>query len=202
MRAVSASLCHGAGGSVVPSGVVTNQAISSLGFLSGMTLCYDQPYGHATTDAELAKCASQGSQAFVAGTHGSSVVVGAGGETSCVFQFGVGKYHTSAQLCNGAYWYNVQGWSFGFAPLSSVYLWTCDMNSVSDATRLCWHLGGAGGWRVGSVNFYNSEYNTAYRKRIWVASITTASPSYAGMPSQDRTVTSTCAHAARAAAPP
>jgi hypothetical protein len=169
---------------------VTNQAISSLGFLSGMKLCYDQPYGSAHTTADLQACARQGSQVFVAGTYGSTVIVGAGGETSCVFQATSEKYgaYSTAHACNGAFWYNRAGYSFGFAGSSTVYLYSADVanawsgsyqtGAADGATRLSWHDNG-GGWRAGSL--YGLGGHT-YRKRIWVSSITTASPSYAGKP--------------------
>jgi hypothetical protein len=186
---------------------VTNQAISSLGFLSGMTLCYDQPYTHATRTADLEACARQGSQVFVAATLDSTVVVGAGGATSCVFQATskTGCRMSTARACNGAFWYKMDDSSygaFGFAGSSRVHLCNIDSadlaayGSTSEtgtndgANRLSWVMdySGIGGWRAGTVyglNQFSSSAGTrsdAYRKRIWVSSITTASPSYAGRP--------------------
>ena len=177
---------------------MTNQAISSLGFLSGMTLCYDQPYSHPTNSADLEACASKGSQVFVAGTLGSTVVLGAGGATSCVFQATsnpCGTYST-ARACNGAFWYNSNvctGKAFGFAGSSTVNLnnpdvarmpgYGYDTGADDGATRLCWLMDNGhsswGGWRLGTQMLM---YDSTYRKRIWVSSITTASPSYAGRP--------------------
>jgi hypothetical protein len=155
-----------------------------------MKLCYDQPYGSAHSTADLEACASQGSQVFVAGTYGSTVIVGAGGETSCVFEETSQKFnaYSTAHACNGAFWYNSAGNSFGFAGSSIVYLYTADVANVGGysyptaaadgATRLSWHRW-SGGWRAGSLYSLGGD---TYRKRIWVSSVTTASPSYAGRP--------------------
>ncbi len=162
-----------------------------------MKLCYDQPYNHVTRSADLEACASQGSQVFVAGTYGSTVVLGAGGATSCVFQAtsnSCGTYST-ARACNGAFWYNsnvCNGKAFGFAGSSTIYLANPDIanlpgygqNTGADdgATRLCWLMDSGyswGGWRLGTQMLMG---DSTYRKRIWVSSITTASPSYAGTP--------------------
>ena len=154
------------------SGIYTNQAISSLAFLHSLTLCYDEPYSHATTSAALEACVSQGSHVFVAATLNSSVVVGAGGEMSCVFQAS-----NTAHACNGAFWYKTTG-SVGFSPTSNIALNSAlnyaDSSLPGDISRLSWVLDRTGGFRAGSVN--NLDNDVRYRKRIWVGTLLRCSP--------------------------
>ena len=164
------------------SGIYTNQAISSLAFLHSLTLCYDEPYSHATTSAALEACVSQGSHVFVAATLNSSVVVGAGGETSCVFQ--ATSSPSTAHACNGAFWYKTTG-SVGFSPTSNIALNYADSSLPGDISRLSWVLDKTvGGFRAGSVN--NLGNDVRYRKRIWVGTLLPCSPARSLAPSLAR----------------
>ena len=170
------------------SGIYTNQAISSLAFLHSLTLCYDEPYSHATTSAALEACVSQGSHVFVAATLNSSVVVGAGGETSCVFQATTSS--STAHACNGAFWYKTSG-SVGFSPTSNIALNSAlnyaDSSLPGDISRLSWVLDGkVGGFRAGSVN--NLDNDVRYRKRIWVGTLLPCSPARSLAPSLARSL--------------
>ena len=58
----------------------------------------------------------------------------------------------------GAYWYRYPGWSFGFAPSSTVNLNSCDYNNPDCASRMCWHLDQyVGGYRAGCTVGLNSD---------------------------------------------
>lgn len=77
-------------------------------------------------------------------------------------------------LINGAYWYLTPGYSFGFAPNSTINQVTCDKFDTTNNFRVCWHLDqNVGGWRIGSlVWFLNSDFN--FNKYVFIANVTTS----------------------------
>jgi len=63
---------------------------------------------------------------------------------------------------NGAYWYNMLDYSFGFADLPNIFLTCADATGVFDSnpftnTRVSWHLCPDGGWRLGTLIWLNSS---------------------------------------------
>jgi hypothetical protein len=51
----------------------------------------------------------------------------------------------------GAYWYFTLNISFGFAPNNAISQFDADLNDIANNQRLCWHLNGASGYRVGNI---------------------------------------------------
>jgi hypothetical protein len=75
------------------------------------------------------------------------------------------------RLINNAYWYYTPSQSIGFSPSSSIRQNSCDYydyinNLPTDPLRLCWHLDGYGGWRLGSIVELNRDTN--YLKLIFL----------------------------------
>ena len=147
-----------------------NVPIASLGQYS---LCMDVPYSDASTQAKLAACATDPNQFIAVGARqaGSSVLdLVAVARASEVF-----AQHCDARLANGAYWYNCEGRSFGFAASSSISLNGgpgADSESDQCEYRLSWAVNnGFGGWRAGcSTELY---YSSSYYKQIYILSVGT-----------------------------
>ena len=123
--------------------------------------CYDQPYSHITTSAELAACTGT-NVVFVGAKSNSSttsIALGAFGLSSNVYT--VTSSTTTAYLDpGGAYWYNYPNWGFGFSRVSTVNIYYCDYGQAAGdcAYRLCWNLDeGLGGYRVGCTENLNSD---------------------------------------------
>ncbi|KAL5505793.1 hypothetical protein EMCRGX_G007297 [Ephydatia muelleri] len=151
----------------VPScGVLYNYPENAL-IQKSFTKCYDQPYSHATTSADLANC--MGSSLVFVGAKSSS-----GSNTFALGAFGVSsnvmKITSSATQAfiddGGAYWYRTPGWSFGFASSSSINLGRCDNNNPDCSHRLCFHLDqNVGGYRAGCTVGLNED--STWRKVIY-----------------------------------
>ncbi len=82
-------------------------------------------------------------------------------------------------LNNRAFWYFTSGYSFGFAPNSSITQNTCDRFDATNLFRLCWHLDqNVGGWRLGALQwFLNTDFN--YFKYLFLNSTFNSHPSSA-----------------------
>eukprot|EP00731_Ephydatia_muelleri_P005029 Em0002g1205a len=151
----------------VPScGVLYNYPENAL-IQKSFTKCYDQPYSHATTSADLANCL--GSSLIFVGAKSS-----AGSNTFALGAFGVSSNvlkttssSTQAYIDDGgAYWYRYPGWSFGFASSSNINLNSCDYNNPDCSHRLCFHLDqNAGGYRAGCTVGLNGD--STWRKVIY-----------------------------------
>ena len=130
--------------------------------LSGYTKCYDQPYSHITTSAELAAC--NGSTWVFVGAknniNATNIVLGAFGYSSFVYTPTTSRTTAYLDTRGGAYWYDYTNWGFGFTAVPTVNINYCDYGQAAGdcAYRLCWNLDeGLGGYRVGcSVNL-NSD---------------------------------------------
>ncbi len=144
-----------------------NVPIASLGQYS---LCMDVPYSDYSTQAKLAACATDPNQFVAVGARqaGSSMLdLVAVARASEVF-----AQHCDARLANGAYWYNCEGRSFGFAASSSISL-NYGPDAGSDygcSNRLSWLVDNSeGGWRAGcSTQLYDSS---SYYKQIYILSV-------------------------------
>ena len=136
--------------------------------LSGYTKCYDQPYSHVTTSAELAACKGS-TWVFVGAKNNSNatiIVLGAFGYSSEVFTTTLSTSTAYLDSYGGAYWYDYSGWGFGFTAVPSVNLYYCDAGQAAGdcAHRLCWNLdAGRGGARVGCTENLNSD---AVRRKV------------------------------------
>jgi hypothetical protein len=148
--------------------ILTNYPMYELSKI-GYTQCYNAPYSAITTKEALSKCtADPNKRVFVgaaASSSSTSFMVGAGGIAGNVF---ASTSSTSAAvLSNGVYWYNVNGKSFGFAPVTQIYLADADTYDINSAERISWHMNGqAGGWRAGSANSLTND--PTYRKIVYV----------------------------------
>ena len=136
--------------------------------LSGYTKCYDQPYSHITTSAELAAC--KGSNWVFVGAKNNSnatnIVLGAFGYSSKVFTTTSSTTTAYLDKYGGVYWYNYPNWGFGFTAVPSVNINFCDAGQAvgNCAYRLCWNLDeGIGGARVGCTENLN---NDAVRRKV------------------------------------
>ena len=102
-------------------GVLYNYNELSLN-LSGYTKCYDQPYSHITTSAELAAC--KGSTWVFVGAKNSStsttIVLGAFGYSSAVYTTTSSTTIAYLDKYGGVYWYNYPLYGFGFSGVPSV----------------------------------------------------------------------------------
>ena len=148
-------------------GVVYNYSESSV-VEKGLVKCYDQPYNHSTSSADLNACA--GSEFVFVGAKSSSIAnvfsVGAFGASVNVFRNTYSFFQAYYDAVGGAYWYHYPGWSFGFAASSTVNLNSCDYNNPDCASRLCFHLDqNVGGYRAGCTVGLNGDLT--WRKVIY-----------------------------------
>ena len=144
-------------------GILYNYNELSLN-LSGYTKCYDQPYSHITTSAELAAC--KGSTWVFVGAKNSSTsttfVLGAFGYSSAVYTTTSSTTIAYLDKYGGVYWYNYPLYGFGFSGVSSVNIFNCDAGQAAGncAYRLCWNIDfGLAGYRVGCLENLNSDAN-------------------------------------------
>ena len=63
----------------------------------------------------------------------------------------------SPQYANGAYFYFLSSYSFGFAENSTISQNSADIVDQGASTRISWHLDSGGGWRCGSTVWLNSD---------------------------------------------
>ena len=133
-------------------GVVHNYTEGLL-LLNGFVKCYDQPYSSSTSSRDLDDC--YGSQLVFVGAKksNSSIMFEIGAFGSPKVLNSTNSTSTAYYDLGGAYWYRYPSYSFGFASSSSITLNTCDVGQGNDdcAHRLCWYLGGGGGYRAGCV---------------------------------------------------
>eukprot|EP00731_Ephydatia_muelleri_P005034 Em0002g1210a len=164
--------------SVPSTGVVYNYLESTL-VQKGFVKCYDQPYSHYTSSANLNACA--GSEFVFVGAKSSSNAnvfsLGAFGASVNVFKNTYSTSQAYYDAVGGAYWYRYPGWSFGFASSSSVNLNNCDYNNPDCSHRLCFHLDqNAGGYRAGCTVGLNGD--STWRKVIYKSSLPTCGIQY------------------------
>ena len=145
-----------------PSGVQLNYPVSQLQSF-GCSLCYQVSYGTATTLSNINGCT--GPYIFVgalASSSSANFVLGAfAPQTSATTQ----TARNQPNLINGVYWYCTSGYSFGFSDVYSINQDFCDFADLSDRMKLCWHIGGGGGYRAGNTIDLNS--NTIFQKVLY-----------------------------------
>ncbi|KAL5505796.1 hypothetical protein EMCRGX_G007301 [Ephydatia muelleri] len=144
--------------SVPSTGVVYNYLESTL-VQKGFVKCYDQPYSHYTSSADLNACA--GSEFVFVGAKSSSNAnvfsIGAFGASVNVFK---NTYSTSQ-----AYYDAVGG------------AYCCDFNNPDCSHRLCFHLDQPfGGYRAGCTVGLNGD--STWRKVIYKSSLPTCGVQY------------------------
>eukprot|EP00242_Pyramimonas_sp_CCMP2087_P003010 CAMPEP_0198228726 /NCGR_PEP_ID=MMETSP1445-20131203/113749_1 /TAXON_ID=36898 /ORGANISM="Pyramimonas sp., Strain CCMP2087" /LENGTH=444 /DNA_ID=CAMNT_0043909145 /DNA_START=215 /DNA_END=1546 /DNA_ORIENTATION=+ len=178
-----------------PSGVQLDVPEATI-TAGGWTICYDQPYTHQTTAADLTQCSSLGTFVLM-GAKSSS---GASNLTLLAAGASANALATTASLTiaileNGAYWYNYPGYSLGFAESSQLDLGYWDRyNRYSGCSqRLSWLLlGTLGGYRAGCT--YDLHYGAAgatWRKLIYTSTAEpTSSPTSTRSPTSSPTTTS------------
>jgi hypothetical protein len=139
-----------------------NVDVSSLG---AYTVCMDSLYRDSTTQAKLSACASNPDQYVVVGAKqegSSTLALMAVARASEAFAL-----HCDARLVNGAYWYNCDRNSFGFAGSSSISLSSADTAHDQCAYRLSWHVDqNVGGYRAGCTIGLNDD--SKYYKQIYI----------------------------------
>ena len=149
-------------------------------------VCYDQPYSHATTQADLDACQGAGVTHVLVGAKAS-----AGASTLALLAAGRASQALAptsstgtAYAENGAYWYNFNGRSSGFADSSSIWIGPSDSYSRVNGChkRLSWlRQTGWGGWRAGCT--LNLENSATWRKVMysWITDETSGvcTPAYA-----------------------
>ena len=129
--------------------------------LQGYRVVYSYIYGHPTTNNELSSIKSMCSLNSILCAAGAALgsdtllLVSCGNCLSILSETVLNK----PVLNNGAYWYLTTGQSFGFSLNINILQVTCDFDDHSDDYRLCWHLDGGGGWRIGKILWLNSDSN-------------------------------------------
>ena len=138
--------------------------------------CYDQPYSHPTTVADIETCRSVHEEGWI----GMGAKSSAGASSYSLLAFIrasdlVPSSSTSvAYGANGAYWYYYSGKSVGFAASTSITLGVADIASSGCDYRLSWHLRD-GGWRAGCTKDLNGNSN--WRKIILACNVCPAGKS-------------------------
>ena len=146
----------------------------------GYRVVYDYPYSHKTSLSELNSIKSECSSETVLCAGGVAsknednlLLVSCGNCLSVLTQ----TPKNVPVLNNGAYWYltDIKGSrSFGYSPSNNIHQYNCDIfdynyntNEYEDNKRLCWHLDGTGGWRLGKKISIDDSYQ--YHKIIFLS---------------------------------
>ena len=144
----------------VPAGIQNNVTLSSFTNL-GYTSVYQVTYGTTTTTADInnvrSGCTATSSlcvACYLGSNPSNLLTVACGNCYTLTSQTG----YNSAQYVNGAYFYFLSSYSFGFAENSTITQNQADVNNNGSSTRISWHLDrGCGGWRCGSTLWLNSD---------------------------------------------
>jgi hypothetical protein len=143
----------------------------------------NQPFTYSSSVNDLDLCANYshiiiGSSDSEMDKTGETIFLGAGIELKKLKS--LNSCTTASNFNRGndaAFWYYCRGVSIGFLPRQNdVYLKACDNrhhdkdgpnHQSSGILRLCWHMNGSGGWRVGdTLSLINGPQATRFRKRI------------------------------------
>jgi hypothetical protein len=129
--------------------------------LNGYTTVYDVPYSSATTDLIInnIKNACTSSTSLCYGCYNpnnpNTLLVVACGRCLDIL---TNTIRNSPYYFNGVYWYFTSSWSIGYSSLNDITQNSCDNNDGnSPDKKVCWHLGGSGGWRCGSDTLLNDS---------------------------------------------
>jgi hypothetical protein len=154
-----------------PSGIQQNVSEQTL-IDNGWTKFYEQTYA-TPVGLTTTLIRPSGQYVILSGkaVESSTILLAAAAPTAQVFTETVGN---TPQLLNGAYWYNTQFTSIGFAPTATIIQNNADSRDPLDPLRLSWHLDNEiGGWRIGAINSLNTgspinmNSSTAYLKQVW-----------------------------------
>jgi hypothetical protein len=146
-----------------PSGIQQNVSEQTL-IDNGWTKFYEQTYA-TPVGLTTTLIRPSGQYVILSGkaVGSSNILLAAAAPTAQVFTETVGN---TPQLLNGAYWYNTQFTSIGFAPTATITQTNADSRDPLDPLRLSWHLDNEiGGWRIGAI--INLNGSTAYLKQVW-----------------------------------
>ena len=144
-------------------GSVWQDAVT-LDDLRSMTKHYEQPYCHATREADLDAIPPSADWVFVGARQAgaTTVALGAFGKRDEVLR---PTKQNAPHRHNDVWWYRTPNYSFGFAPQPDVAQHRADSAAPRDERRLSWHLQGDGGWRAGAATDLNAP--TTWRKLIF-----------------------------------
>ena len=166
-----------AGAAILPVGVQTNVAASTITGTWGFSQCWSGNYNDsASIESMLAGC--QGDYLMMAAKALGSddfIVAAAAAYADVTFLTGGSSNPLESHEANGVEWYFNPEWSWGFAPQDAFVLTSsCDVGAVydanfnyhdpdgSEAQRLCWHTGSGAvqhGWSAGGIgNTYDGDY--------------------------------------------
>ena len=159
-----------------PSGIQQNVSEQTLRD-NGWTLRYEQTYSTRNSSTGIEFRPSESFMIVTGKSIGSNTLTTlAAAPTSSVF---TSTTVNTPQLLNGTYWYYTPNTSFGFSPTNviqqaSADVYLCNGNNGADAcaddpSRLSWHLGSIGGFRLGSAGWINSDSGggNLYLKQVW-----------------------------------
>ena len=159
-----------ASATTVPVGVQTNVSNATVAGW-GFTECFSSKYSAATSSllaSELSGCSGDTLMIAARQTGSSVFTLLAAASYNFLSTFTTSGNTTANE--NGTEWYNRANYSFGFAGNGdSIDLYSCDRGSANAHLRLCWHTGGAGGYRAGATLRLNSS--TAWEKVILSANV-------------------------------
>ena len=151
----------------LPVGIKFDVAVSDL---VGWSLCMKVPYSDATTIGKLLSCAQSPRKVLLVGaikTGQSILSMMAVASANEMLQST--NSTSTAVLRNGTFWYQLEGYSFGFSPTADIDLNYADTLMDSCESRLSWHLNnGIGGWRAGCDVDLSTASN--WEKRVYVFS--------------------------------
>jgi alpha-tectorin len=133
----------------------------------GYKVIYNHTYGTTTLNTDMTAVYNQCNELSIICLGGAAVGSDSLLLVSCANCYTLLKSYTVLNqpiLINNAYWYYTSSYSVGFSPSSIIVQNSCDWydmkNSLPlDPLRLCWHLSGGGGWRIGSIVSLNSDSN-------------------------------------------
>ncbi|MDO9489622.1 MAG: PEP-CTERM sorting domain-containing protein [Sphingomonadaceae bacterium] len=158
-----------AGAAILPVGVQTNVASSTITGTWGFSQCWSGNYnGMDSIASMLAGC--QGDYLMMAAkVIGSDefVVAAAANYADVIFATGGQNDPSNSHEANDVEWYFDPSWSWGFAPKDAIVAtYSCDVGAFygtdDSAQRLCWHTWNNmldTGWSAGGLgNTYGGDY--------------------------------------------
>ena len=162
-----------------PSGIQQNVSEQTL-IDNGWSLFYQQRYSTVSSSTGSEFRPNEPFMIVTGKSIGSNVLTTvAAAPTNSVF---TETEINTPQLLNGTYWYYTPGSSFGYSPTNVINQAPADITGcngdtcASDPSRLSWHLGSMGGFRLGDAGWINNGESggNLYLKQVWTWSGPTA----------------------------